>query len=135
MKIQATKKPFAFIIMMMCFGLTQIASAQIHPDLGGGFPGDICNCKAKNYGCGTSSACYTHCLSACKPRTIKMVRTDKINLSAIAGVFIKLTQPENNSLNLFENKKSTLKLRNNSQTQFIQQIGWGDIAAINSTSN
>jgi len=72
MKLQPTKKLFAFIIMMMFFGLTQFAFAQkkqCNPGhacpsgyecINGQCSLIFCNCSLRLYGC-TTSACEWYC--------------------------------------------------------------------------
>ena len=132
MNSQKTKKLLAFIIIMMFFSLTQIANAQIHPDLGGGFPGDICNCKAKNYGCGTSSACYTHCSVACKPRQIKIIKFSRILIAGIGQKAILQLEPVSflnsesgqYSLKLLATKENSIKPDVDSKIDLMEQMEW-----------
>ena len=148
MKSQTTKKLFAFIIIMMFFSLTQLANAQVHPDLNGGGGGYFCYCANIKVGCRGNVNCVVFCTTACKPKTIKIIR-NPLGVTSFTTIYPNAVSPsimnsfvlhqseEMNSLKLPDNKKNLLKLYDNSETQLIQRMEWDtpDINSLNSISN
>lgn len=140
MKSQTTKKLFAFIIMMMFFGLTQHAFSQKKSQTTFWF----CNCQRRDRGCGgldkkDTKACRATCDGYCGVKVIdrkNLVNDMAVNDAHHPGSQISFTPiilETDNPSKLFENKK-ILKLKNNSQT-VIKQMEWGSVDAINTISN
>lgn len=126
----------------MFFSLTQLANAQVHPDLGGG--GYFCYCVNIKVGCHGNPNCVVFCTKACKPKTIKIIR-NPLNVSSFTTIYanavsqsnmISFELPQSNEMNsskLFESKKIIKELSGNSQSKGIRKLEWEalDIDALN----
>ena len=146
MKTQTTKKPFAFIIMMMFFSLTQFASGQKKCTSTTPCPAgytcvngqcqviiSVCHCATRGYGCYGNPKCLNYCSGYCSFFSGKHVPVNGTDLTVIsanpfsqsATISFALTQSEKNSTKILDITAGSLKISVDSKMQqFIRQIEW-----------